>query len=350
MKPRSLMLPLLSTAGIVFAFWVMGGDERPAASTPPVSEPARSPFDHTVAGAGILEAGTENLHLALDVSGVITSIAVRVGQEVKAGDVLLRLDDRDARAELDIMTAELAAAEAALRRLESMPRPEDLPPVRARLETAEALLLEAESLASSAAPPGGGGWMSREEAERRQHARTAARARVAEAKAELDRLSAGAWSADLSVARAAVDAARARQAAARVRLEKLTLRAPVDGSVLQLMARPGEYAAAGQEAFPPVVLGDRKVLRVRVDVDENDAWRVRPGARARASLRGNSGISTEIDFQHIEPFVIPKQSLTGEATERIDTRVLQVVYTMPAERMPGVFPGQLVDVFIEAER
>lgn len=350
MKPRSLMLPLLSTAGIVFAFWVMGGDERPATSTPPVSAPARSPFAFTVAGAGILEAGTENLHLALDVSGVITAIVVRVGQEVKAGDVLLRLDDRDARAGLDTMTADLRAAEAALLRLESMPRPEDLPPVRARMETAEALLLEAESLASSAAPPGGGGWMSREEVERRQHARSAAKARVAEARAELDRLSAGAWSADLAVARAAVEAARARQAAAQVRLEKHALLAPVDGSVLQLMARPGEYVAAGSAATPPVILGDRSVLRVRVDVDENDAWRVRPGARARASLRGNSGISCEIDFQHIEPYVVPKQSLTGEAAERIDTRVLQVVYTLPAERMPGVFPGQLVDVFIEADR
>ena len=97
-------------------------------------------------------------------------------------------------------------------------------------------------------------------------------------------------------------------------------------------------------------MGDLSVLRVRVDVDENDAWRVRPGARARASLRGNSGISAEIDFRQIEPYVVPKQSLTGEATERIDTRVLQVIYTMPAERMPGVFPGQLVDVFIAAER
>ncbi|MEY3143210.1 MAG: hypothetical protein RLY21_1703 [Planctomycetota bacterium] len=89
-------------------------------------------------------------------------------------------------------------------------------------------------------------------------------------------------------------------------------------------------------------------LLVRVDIDENEAWRIERGARATASLRGNSSRRAELAFVRIEPYVIPKRSLTGLSTERVDTRVLQVVYSMKADAL-NAFPGQQVDVFIEAE-
>ncbi len=92
-----------------------------------------------------------------------------------------------------------------------------------------------------------------------------------------------------------------------------------------------------------------RLLRVRVDIDENEAWRVRTGAEATASLRGNSSKVYELDFGRIEPYVIPKRSLTGLSTERVDTRVLQVIYRLSAASGDATpYPGQQVDVFIEA--
>jgi hypothetical protein len=94
-------------------------------------------------------------------------------------------------------------------------------------------------------------------------------------------------------------------------------------------------------------MGSLEELLIRVDIDENEAWRVERGARATASLRGNSGRRADLAFVRLEPYVIPKRSLTGLSTERVDTRVLQVIYSMPADALDA-FPGQQVDVFIEA--
>jgi HlyD family secretion protein len=82
-------------------------------------------------------------------------------------------------------------------------------------------------------------------------------------------------------------------------------------------------------------------------VDENEASRVRPGARAEASVRGNPELKTPLHFEYIEPYVIPKKSLTGESTERVDTRVLQVIYSFHRGDFP-VYVGQQMDVFIDS--
>jgi hypothetical protein len=84
-----------------------------------------------------------------------------------------------------------------------------------------------------------------------------------------------------------------------------------------------------------------------VDVDENDAWRVRAGARAMGFLRGHKEVSTELAFVRFEPYVVPKKSLTGESTERVDTRVLQVLFSFERGQLP-VYVGQQMDIYIEA--
>lgn len=78
---------------------------------------------------------------------------------------------------------------------------------------------------------------------------------------------------------------------------------------------------------------------VQVAVDGNEAWRVRDGAPATGYLRGNKGITTPWKFVRFEPFVIPKVSLTGESTERVDTRVLQVIFSFERGALP-IFVGQ----------
>ncbi|MFM2095452.1 MAG: hypothetical protein RIS70_2576, partial [Planctomycetota bacterium] len=79
---------------------------------------------------------------------------------------------------------------------------------------------------------------------------------------------------------------------------------------------------------------------------EYDIPRFRPGATARATLKGHPGRNFDLEFVRIEPYVVPKKSLTGLNTERVDTRVLQVIYHLQTEREP-FFVGQQLDVFIE---
>lgn len=124
------------------------------------------------------------------------------------------------------------------------------------------------------------------------------------------------------------------------------VRAPVDGEILQVDVRLGEFVGT-----PPgkalIVLGDIRLPRVRVDVDEHDIPRFRSTSPARAQVRGDNGPQIDLKFVRVEPFVIPKRTLTGSNTERVDTRVLQVTYTIDSPA-GALFTGQQVDVFIEA--
>ena len=151
----------------------------------------------------------------------------------------------------------------------------------------------------------------------------------------------------VAVAAAKLTQSRADLQAAQTDFERLTVRAPVDGEVLQLKVHLGEFAQTGILAQPLILLGNVDSLNIRVDVDENDAWRLKAGAAAEASLRGNRDIKTRLNFVRFEPYVIAKTSLTGDTTERVDTRVLQVIYTFARGDLP-IFVGQQMDVFIEA--
>jgi hypothetical protein len=127
----------------------------------------------------------------------------------------------------------------------------------------------------------------------------------------------------------------------------MTVTAPIGGIILQVKVRPGEFAAAAPAAQPLILMGSQQPLHVRVDVDEKDAWRLRPEAKASASARGNARQRLPLSYVRTEPFVVPKRNLTGEATERTDTRVLQVIYALPAG--VNLRAGQQMDVYIEAE-
>ena len=70
-------------------------------------------------------------------------------------------------------------------------------------------------------------------------------------------------------------------------------------------------------------------------------------SRAEAYVRGNSDLHTTLEFVRVDPYVVPKKSLTGESTERVDTRVLQVLFRFDPRKLP-VYVGQQMDVFIEA--
>ncbi|MCC6231057.1 MAG: efflux RND transporter periplasmic adaptor subunit, partial [Verrucomicrobiales bacterium] len=144
---------------------------------------------------------------------------------------------------------------------------------------------------------------------------------------------------------AEIAAASAQIRQAEVELDVLTVRAPRDGRVLQLNVREGE-SAAGVAEKPLLVLGDVKRLQVRADVDEQNAPMVVAGQPGTAFLKGDRERRMPLEFVRIEPYVVPKRSLTGDSAERVDTRVLQIIYVMDMPEF-AVYVGQQVDVFIQ---
>ena len=343
---RKFFVPVVAVGGVLFAIWTALQSAKPVAPAKPIAEPARSPFTTKISGAGIVEASTRNIAIGSPVSGIVTRVFVAVGSKVAPGDPLFVLDDRKQQSDLSVREAGLAEARTRLKRLQEAPRKEELPPAYERIKEAEANLEDLrfqlkimEGIADKRA-------ISVEELNRRRYAVQAAEARLARARADLNLLEAGSWKEDLAVARADVAKAEAEVGAARVEIDRLMVRAPVAGEILQVNIRPGEFAQSGVPTQPLLLLGSLDKMHVRVDIDENDAWRFHPKAKATAFLRGQPKFQTGLIFEYVEPYVVPKRSLTGESTERVDTRVIQVIYSFKRGTLP-VYPGQQMDVFVE---
>lgn len=276
---------------------------------PPVAAPpAAAPYASYIAGTGTVESSTRNLNIVAPVTGIVAEMRVEPGQKVRKGQLLFRIDAREAQAELlrrqaaveagkgNVAAAEASAAEA----LDQFQRVRDISDPRV---------------------------VSLEERRHRELVAQAANKRLEAARAEL---------------RAAEENARAQA----ITVSRLDVVSPIDGEVLQVNVRTGELASTLANVRVPVVLGDTRTLHVRVEIDENIAWRFVPGSRARGFLRGNKALETDLAFVRVEPLLVGKTSLTGSATERVDTRVLQVIYAFDQTRLRA-YPGMLLDVFIE---
>jgi multidrug efflux pump subunit AcrA (membrane-fusion protein) len=308
---KRFLLPLIGILAAGGATYSIAKTTPHRERTDPPSQPPVSEFHDTIAAVGVIEASTENIAIGTPLSGIVPKVFVGAGDAVRAGDPLFELDTRQLRAEIEVRRQARAVAGSRAR------------VVDARLDDLRRQLGFAEQVKDKRA-------ISSEEISRRRSAVATAEAEHAEALAQ-------------------VGAAEAQIRATAVEIERSTVRSPIDAEVLQVKLRVGEFAAAAPGTQPLIVLGRSKPLHVRVDVDEHEGWRVHPGATAVGRLRGNADLKTPLVFVRFEPFVVPKRSLTGDSTERVDTRVLQVIYRVERDDLP-LFVGEQLDVFVDAGR
>jgi len=307
---KRLVLPLVGLLAALGATLSIARTQPKREHTDPPAKPPVSDFSNTVAAVGLVEASTENISVGSPLAAVVARVFVTPGQTVMARDPLFELDARHLQADREVKQQALAVAQAQAQ------------VARARQEDLQRQLEFAEQVKDKRA-------ISQEELTRRSSAVQTATAELQEAEAK-------------------VKSAQSQLHATEVELERSIVRSPIDAEVLQVKVRAGEFAPAAPTQTPLVLLGRLKPLHVRVDVDEHEGWRVRPGAEGVAHLRGNADVKTPLRFVRFEPFVVPKRSLTGDSTERVDTRVLQVIYRIERDNLP-LFVGQQLDVFIDAQ-
>jgi multidrug resistance efflux pump len=245
--------------------------------------------------------------IGVPIPGLVKTVKVTVNQVVKEGDELLQLDDRElsasllkqkaavgvAEAELVVAQAQLAKVQDMLDRLKSVPDQRAISQDDLRNRTNDVLVAKAQQQAADA--------------------------QLAATKADVQQT--------------------------ELLIDRLTVKAPRSGTILQVNIRAGEYASP-QNKQPALVLGDIETLHVRADVDEQNAMSIAPGKPATLYLKNNSNRKYTVKFIRVEPYVIPKVSLTGASTERVDTRVLQVIYELEKPKEDSLYVGQQVDVFI----
>jgi multidrug efflux pump subunit AcrA (membrane-fusion protein) len=309
------ILPIAALIGVAYAAWLIFAGLPDRSTSNPDEQPPKAVGDLAnaprVAGAGIVEPASEVIDIGSALSGLVTDVRVRPGDRVAKGAVLFTVDARAARAQLDQAVAATQEARAAIAE------------ASAAQKTAREQLALYRQLSDPAA-------VSRAEVIRAEGEEAAATSR-------------------LGLARARLAAAEAAAAAARTEIERLVVRAPIAGEILAVNIRPGEFVATqgGGNSQPFIQMGQTDPLHVRVDIDENEVARVKLGAPAVISPRGAAELHVEATFVRAEPQVVPKRSLTNSAAERVDVRVLQLIYALPESEAFRV--GQQIDAFIPAK-
>ena len=339
-------VPAIAVVSLLFAIiWTLAATPVHKTTVPP-SPPPESTSANTVAAVGLVEPESENIAVSCPVSGLVTGVHVAAGDRVHAGQKLFSLDDRDLQADLRVKQAMLEAAKAKLKRLEEQPRAEDIPPAEAKVREAQASLADAEVQMKLIESVQDRRAVREEDVQRRRIAYQAAQARLNEAQSQLALLKAGAWGPDITIARSEVAQAKAQMKLVSTNIERLTVTAPIDGIILQKRVRLGQFAQCGPSSESLMIMGGGAYLNIRADIDESDAWRVRPNTASVAYVRGDTKQKIPLEFVRFEPYVLPKKSLTGDSTERVDTRVLQVIYRVKDQHAP-VYVGQQMDIYIE---
>ena len=349
-------LAIIGVLAALVAAYIFGRERKPQ---PPVFKPVSSPYESAIFANGIIESDQSNgsnINIYPEVSGPITKVFVHEGQQVSAGTPLLTIDDSVQRATTEQLRLQSEAATALLNELKAQPRAETLAIAEAQVGLAESNLKAArdpydKDRASYDIDPKS---ISKDVLDTAEDAVKQAAAGLDVARKQYDLTKAGAWSYDIASQEKQAEALQQAYQAADALLQKYSIRAPIDGIVLSVYAAAGS-SVSPQGAYDPytegfdqlVIMGPpQDFLAVRCYVDEilvsrlPSKWHM----AAQMSITGTD-IKVPLEFVRVQPYVSPKIELSNERQERVDLRVLPVIFRFEKKDVP-VYPGQLVDVYI----
>lgn len=332
--------------------------QKPA--LPPVFSPPVNPYTHGIYAEGIVESeqtSGENLNIYPEVAGTVKEIFVAEGQTIHKGVPLVLIDDSVQRAIVSQQLSQAQAARALLQELKAQPRKETLDVAEAQVKAAQANLktaedtLEKQQTAYNIDPKS----VSKDAMDNAANAVAVAKANLQVAQRQYDLTRAGAWIYDIRNQESQYNALLYSYRSSLALLSKYTLRAPADGVVLSIntavgnyISPQGSYDAYTRGSDPVLVLGTpQDSLHVRCYVDEILVPRLPPPSKMKAemSIRG-SNVRVQLDYVRTQPYVSPKIELSNQKMERVDVRVLPVIFKVHKPRDVNLYPGELVDVYI----
>jgi HlyD family secretion protein len=151
------------------------------------------------------------------------------------------------------------------------------------------------------------------------------------------------------MAQAQVQLARAQLAEDEARYEKTFIRSPLQGVILRRHHRAGETEVSSNSSPDPVfTLGDCKVLRVRMDVDEADVSSLRLGERAYVTARAFGERKFWGKVVQIGEQLGKKNVMTDEPAEHVDKKILETLVQLNDAQ--GLPVGLRVDGYIETAK
>ncbi len=340
-------LASLGLAGFAVALIITPGNpiqikfNSPSASTSSsASAPVSAQLAWVAAAPGRVEPRSGTIRIGAAVGGRVEKVSVHMNDRVAEGEVLVRIEDKEARARL---TA--AEAEAAVRKRER--DGQSATAGRDSINKAEDAVYNAERAVMSARFELDDA-ISADRTNPNSQRLSSARRRHADA---IDRLRQEQSSLASAISRAGTPApnrleagliaARSEVTLAELLLDKSRIRAPIAGKVLQVNAKVGEMVGPSPE-LPLVVMGDAAV-RVRAEVDEHDVAKIKVGQRVFVKNTAYPGQEFEGKVAEIAPsLALPRMGSRG-ARRATDVEVMEVLVDM--DGTVPLMPGMRVDAF-----
>lgn len=341
---KHYLFPLLSALGIASAVMLSSIKSNPVSVDTPDSLFPSSPFKNFVAAVGIIEPISGTISISSPYKDVVEKLYVKEGQKVEQGDPLFSVYSLLKKEEFELSCASVAKANAILSRLENSPRTSLLNRQQHITNAKEIALGNAKEQYQRISCIDSSFIYSEQD---QSDIRTTALIKEEEFLASLQTLTeykAGPWIFDIDVLEHEVIFAKQNANAMQEKLNRCLINAPISGTILKIHTFEGEMAGNSNSCV--LEMGQINKLHVCVNVDEIEAWKIEPLARGFAFLRGAPHIQFPLTFEKIDMTVVNKQQLSGDDTERVDTRVLQVTYSFTPGEL-RVYPGQIVDVCIE---
>ena len=291
---------------------------------------------------GRVEPSSGTIRVAVPVMGVISEVPVKANDTVFAGEPLIHLDDHETRARLAAAAAQVAMRRRARNResasSEARRRAEDA------VADAETAVSEMQSFVDKAAAERRAGRGSDADVETARSGLARAQDRLKQQSAELRAIEADAPLP--TIAEGQLNIARSELSVARHTLEKMTIRAPIGGTILQVNARPGELASPSTTP-PLVLLGDISALRVRAEVDERDMEKIKLGQSVLVRPAGFRGFEIAGTVSFIAPLVEAGRDTAPGQRNMTDVDVVEVLVAL-AEPGP-LAVGMKVDVYFRQD-
>ncbi len=339
-RPTNLVIILgvgLLTASLVFASRRSRESAAAAATTHPAPE--------LVAGPGRVEPVSEDIKIGSELSGRLKVVNVEEGDAIHRGQVLAELENADYRAAVESSRANVVAKEATLRKVINGARHQERDEAWSSVNEAKAVMENSQSELRRRQELFAAGVVSREELDRYTSDADVAKAKYESALQHHALVDDRAREEDQSFAEADLQLAQGQLAEAEARYEKTFIRSSIDGTVLRKHHRSGESVSNSSTVPDPILtIGDRKTLRVRMDVDETDVSKVHVGQKAYVTA---DAFGTQKFWGHVVRVgqqLGSKNVRTDEPTEKVDTKILETLVELdPGSQLPD---GLRVDAFI----
>ena len=331
----------LLTASLVVA------SRRTHELTPPSAASVRN-TPRMIAGPGRVEPSSEDIKIGSELSGRLKSVNVEEGDAIQRGQVLAELENADYRAQVESARANVIAKQAVLRKVINGARRQERDEAESSVNEANAVTENAKSELHRRQELFSAGVVSREELERYAREADVAEAKYEAAVQQHALVDDRAREEDQSFAEADLQLAQAQLDEAQARYDKTFIRSPIDGTVLRKHHRSGESVSNSSTVPDPVLtIGDRKALRVRVDVDETDVSKVNAGQKAYVTADAFGKQKFWGHVVRVGQQLGPKNVRTDEPTEKVDTKILEILVELdPGSQLPD---GLRVDAFIMPE-